>query len=75
MIWHIYRKDLRLLWPMATLVAGVQLLNAGLLIGGGRFARSSTGEMSEFGWVSNIALPGVALLALAASGDGGDSTG
>jgi ABC-type transport system involved in multi-copper enzyme maturation permease subunit len=65
MIWHIFRKDLRLLWPMAALVAGMQLLNAGLLIGSGRFARSSMGEMSEFGWVSNIALPGVALLGLA----------
>jgi ABC-type transport system involved in multi-copper enzyme maturation permease subunit len=41
-------------------------LNAGLLIGGGRFARSSMGEMSQFGWVSNIALPGIALLGLAA---------
>jgi NHL repeat len=65
MIWHIFRKDLRLVWPLATFVAGVQLLNAGLLIGGGRFARSSMGEMGEFGWVSNIAVPGVALLGLA----------
>lgn len=64
MIWHILRKDVRLLWPLATLVAVVQLLNAGLLIGGGRFARSSTGEMGDLGWVSNIVLPGVALLGL-----------
>ncbi len=65
MIWHIFRKDLRLLWPVAALVAGVQLLNAGLLIGGGPFARSSIVGMSEYGWVSNVALPGVALLGLA----------
>jgi hypothetical protein len=64
MIWHIFRKDLRLLWPLATLIACVQWLNAGLLIAGGRFARSTSGEMTEFGWVSNIALPGVALLGL-----------
>jgi hypothetical protein len=64
MIWHIFRKDFRLLWPLATFVAGVQLLNAGLLIDGGRFLRSSMGEMSELGWVSNVALPGVALLGL-----------
>ena len=66
MIWHIFRKDLRLLWPMSALVAGIQLLNAGLLIGGGRFARSDGEMMSEFGWISNIALPGVTLLGLAA---------
>jgi ABC-type transport system involved in multi-copper enzyme maturation permease subunit len=65
MIWHIFRKDLRLLWPLAAFVACTQLFNAGLLISGGRFARSSTDVMSEFGWVSNIALPGVALLGLA----------
>jgi ABC-type transport system involved in multi-copper enzyme maturation permease subunit len=64
MIWHIFRKDVRLLWPLATLIAALQLLNAGLLIGGGRFARSATGEMSDLGWVSNIVLPGVALLGL-----------
>ena len=64
MIWHIFRKDVRLLWPLATPVAALQLLNAGLLIGGGRFARSSMGAMSDLGWVSNIVLPGVALLGL-----------
>jgi ABC-type transport system involved in multi-copper enzyme maturation permease subunit len=64
MIWHIFRKDMRLLWPLAALVAALQLLNAGLLIGGGRFARSATGEMGDLGWVSNIVLPGVALLGL-----------
>jgi ABC-type transport system involved in multi-copper enzyme maturation permease subunit len=64
MIWHIFRKDLRLLWPVAALVAATQLLNAGLLIAGGQFLRSSMGQMSEFGWVSNVALPGIALLGL-----------
>ena len=66
MIWHIFRKDLRLLWPMAVLVAGVQWLNAGLLIRGGWFARSTIGEMGDWGWLSNVALPAVALLGLAA---------
>jgi ABC-type transport system involved in multi-copper enzyme maturation permease subunit len=64
MIWHIFRKDLRLLWPLATLVAAVQFLNAVLLIGGGRFARAASTDMRELGWVSNIALPGIALLGL-----------
>jgi hypothetical protein len=66
MIWHIFRKDLRLLWPVAALVAAVQLLNAALLIGGGRFLRSEMGGMREFGWVSNVVLPGLALLGLVA---------
>jgi ABC-type transport system involved in multi-copper enzyme maturation permease subunit len=66
MIWHIFRKDLRLLWPIAALVAAVQWLNAGLLISGGQFARATIGELSELGWISNIALPGVAMLGLAA---------
>jgi len=64
MIWHIFKKDLRLLWPMAAIVSAVHVLNAVLLINGGGFARSSTEQLSEYGWISNNALPGVSLLGL-----------
>jgi hypothetical protein len=37
MAWHILRKDLRLLWPLALLVAAVHLLSATLDVWLGRF--------------------------------------
>lgn len=64
MIWHIFKKDLRLLWPMATMVGAVHLLNAGLLSFGGQFQRLTTVGQSQYGWISNAALPAVSLLGL-----------
>jgi ABC-type transport system involved in multi-copper enzyme maturation permease subunit len=61
MIWHIFKKDLRLLWPLAIVVAVVDWLNAGLLIFGGPFGRESTAELA---FVSNGVLPAISLLGL-----------
>lgn len=63
MIWHIFKKDLRLLWPMAAIVGLAQCLTAGLLAAQGQFERGVNG-FSQYGWVSNGALPGICLLAL-----------
>ena len=57
MIWHIFRKDLRLLWPLALIVTAVHLLNAGLLAYGHQFSRLSMSGLSDYGWLSNNALP------------------
>jgi len=62
-IWHIFRKDLRLLWWLAIVVAAVDWLNAGLLIFGGPFGRESTAELAL---VSNGVLPAISLLGLIA---------
>lgn len=65
MIWHIVRKDLRLLWPLACAVALVNLGNAALLIIGGPFARGSQSfEGAAFGWISNGVLPAVGIVGL-----------
>jgi hypothetical protein len=61
MIWHIFKKDLWLLWPMAIAVAAVDWLNAGLLIFGGPFGRDSAAELA---FVSNGVLPAISLLGL-----------
>lgn len=37
MVWHMLRKDLRLLWPLALLVAAIHLLAAALAVWLGRF--------------------------------------
>lgn len=37
MVWHMLRKDLRLLWPIAVLVAAIHLLAAALAVWLGRF--------------------------------------
>lgn len=37
MAWHIFRKDLRLLWPLAALVAAIHLVAAALAVWLGRF--------------------------------------
>src|SRR5580700_10432189 len=63
MIWHILKKDLRLLWSLAIVVAAVDCLNAGLLIFGGPFARESPAELAA---VSNGVLPAISLLGLIA---------
>lgn len=65
MIWHIVRKDLRLLWPLACAAALVNLGNAALLIIGGPFARGSQFfEGATFAWISNNVLPAVAIIGL-----------
>jgi NHL repeat len=64
MIWHIFRKDLRLLWPLALIVTAVHLLNAGLLAYGHQFSRLSMSGLSDYGWLSNNALPLLSLLGL-----------
>lgn len=64
MIWHIFKKDLRLLWPIAAILAAVELLNAGLLASAGQFARAEMSGSSEYGWVSNNALPLLSLIGL-----------
>lgn len=64
MIWHIFKKDLRLLWPMAAIVAAVHLLNASLLAFGSKFPRFFMGPMSDYAWVSNGVLPAISLLGL-----------
>jgi hypothetical protein len=62
MIWHIFNKDLRLLWRLVIAVAAIDWLNAGLLIYGGPFARESA---MEFALISNGVLPAISLLGLA----------
>jgi hypothetical protein len=64
MIWHIVRKDLRLLWLFAAGIAAVNLLNAALLMNGGAFARASGNEAGQVSVVSNVALPAIGLLGL-----------
>jgi hypothetical protein len=65
MIWHIVRKDLSLLWPMAVIVAAVNLMNAVLLSVGGTFARTrQLIEPGTLSWISNLALPAVGLIGL-----------
>jgi|GEM_PF-5355621 len=65
MIWHIVRKDLRLLWPMAVIVAAVNLVNAALLSVGGTFARTKQLiESGNLSWISNLALPAVGMIGL-----------
>ncbi len=66
MIWHILKKDFRLLWPLIALVAAVHVGNAALLASGGQFAPGSVsdGHSVDFGWISNSALPFVGLLGL-----------
>jgi len=66
-IWHILKKDFRLLWPLIALVAAIHLGNAALLAFGGQFAPSSLasdGPGGGLGWISNSALPFVGLLGL-----------
>ena len=63
MIWHIFKKDLRLLWPIALVVAAVQFVNAALLCSGGQFERATI-AYTHLGWVSNDALPAVSLFGL-----------
>ena len=62
MIWHILKKDLRLLWRLVIAVAAIDWLNAGLLIYGGPFGRESA---AEFALISNGVLPAISLLGLA----------
>lgn len=68
MIWHILKKDLRLLWPLLAVVAAVQIGNTVLLASGGQFAPGSLGPgggySGDFAWLSNLALPFVELLGL-----------
>jgi hypothetical protein len=64
MIWHIVRKDLRLLWVTAGLVAAVNLVNGALLISGGTFTRTLGLMSGGFGWISNAALPFLGLAGL-----------
>lgn len=65
MIWHIVRKDLRLLWPMAVIVAAVNLTNAVLLTLGGTFARTrQLIDPGTLSWISNLALPAVGIIGL-----------
>jgi hypothetical protein len=61
MIWHIMRKDLRLLWPMAAVLAAVEWLNAVLLGFGAPFARDS---LVDLGVVPNLVLPAISLIGL-----------
>jgi hypothetical protein len=65
MIWHIVRKDLRLLWRLAVGVAAVNVFNAALLMSGGSFARAVGTESGQFGLVSNAVLPAIELVGLA----------
>jgi hypothetical protein len=70
MIWHIFRKDLRLLWVTAGIVAAVNLLNGALLMSGGSFTRMVGLMSGGLGWISNAALPflgsaGLVLLVIA----------
>ena len=62
MIWHIFKKDLRLLRRLVIAVAAIDWLNAGLLIYGGPFGRESA---VEFAFISNGVLPAISLLGLA----------
>jgi hypothetical protein len=62
-IWHILKKDLRLLWPVAAVVAAVQTVNAVLLCCGGEFERSDS-PSTALSLISNAALPLVSLLGL-----------
>jgi hypothetical protein len=64
MIWHIFKKDLRLLWPIAVILAAVELLNAGLLASAGQFSRAAMSGSTEYGWVSNNAVPLISLIGL-----------
>jgi hypothetical protein len=65
MIWHIIRKDLRLLWVLAASVAAVNLFNDALLMSGGSFQRAGGNDGGQFSVVSNLALPAIGLLGLA----------
>jgi hypothetical protein len=65
MIWHIIRKDLRLLWVLAASVAAVNLCNDALLMSGGSFQRAGGNDGGQFSVVSNLALPAIGLLGLA----------
>ncbi len=65
MIWHIFRKDLRLLWPLTAIVAALQFLNAALQLVLGHFGEPR--ELVEIAQLlPNIALLGIAVLAATA---------
>jgi hypothetical protein len=65
MIWHIVRKDLRLLWPLAAIVAAVNVTNAVLLSIGGTFARTrQLVDVGTLSWITNLALPSVGMIGL-----------
>jgi hypothetical protein len=61
---HIVKKDLRLLWPLITVVATVHVGNAALLSSGGQFAPGLDSVSGDFGWISNVALPFIGLLGI-----------
>jgi hypothetical protein len=65
MIWHVFRKDLRLLWPLVALVAAVQFANAAFFLVLGHF-----GEPRELAMIAQLfsnAVPlGMAALTVAA---------
>ncbi|MBV8145290.1 MAG: hypothetical protein JO184_09825 [Gammaproteobacteria bacterium] len=63
MIWHIFKKDLRLVWPMAVVVGLAQFLTAGLLSFHGQFERGVS-DYSQYGWLSNDVLPVICLLGI-----------
>ena len=67
MIWHIVRKDLRLVWPIIAATAAVNWLNAAMLIYGGPFARvpSVFAGGSGLALISHVALPALGLAGLA----------
>jgi len=65
MIWHIVRKDIRLLWPLAVGVAMVNFGNAALLIAGWGSPQGLQGfEGGGFAWIGNLALPTVGMIGL-----------
>ena len=61
MIWHIFRKDIRLLWPLVVIVAAVQFMNASL-----QFILAPFGEPHELGPIAEMfvfaTLPAIAVL-------------
>ena len=56
MIWHIFRKDLKLLWPLVLIVAAVQVLNAVLWLVLGNF-----GEPESLGRIASLFIIAVLL--------------
>ncbi|MHB1207888.1 MAG: ABC transporter permease [Rhodospirillaceae bacterium] len=60
MVWHIFRKDLRLLWPLAAMVAAVQFINAAFFFILGHF-----GEPRELALIAQL-FPNAVLLGMAA---------
>ncbi len=65
MIRNILVKDLKLLWPLAAVVAALQVTMSLLLASSGPLQRWSGGRGSDLDWMSNGLLPVVCLIGLA----------